>query len=186
MSLHPSKSTRRRRFLKEIEVNDVYIESSNHYFVHSDNDILESRDTVDNLILPCNSVVNNISDSIEPKSSLINVSKEVKHLSCNNLSSLETVEDEFMLNVTSSDSDDESKTISAEYLSDDRDPILQMLGNWAVSYNITNVAFSGLLKSLKKHKCFNFFPVDARTVLKTKNIDNKQIQVIIILVLKLV
>lgn len=177
MSLHPSKSTKRRRFLKEIEVTDVYIESSNHNFVHSDNDILlESQDTVDNLIVPCNSVVNNISDSIEPKSSLINVSKEVKHLLCNNLSSLETVEDVFMLNVSSSDTDDESKTISAEYLSDDRNPILQMLGSWAVSYNITNVAFSGLLKTLKKHKCFNFFPVDARTVLKTKNIDDKQIQ----------
>ncbi|CAI6355527.1 unnamed protein product [Macrosiphum euphorbiae] len=178
MSLHPSKSTKRRRFLKEIEITEVYIESSNHNFVHSDNDILESQDTVNNLIVPCNSVVNNISDSIEPKSSLINVSKELKNLSCNNLSSLETVEDELMLNVSSSDSDDESKTISAEYLSDDRDPILQMLGNWAVSNNITNVAFSGLLKTLKKHKCFNFFPVDARTVLKTKNIDNKQIQVI--------
>jgi len=71
----------------------MYIESSNHNFVHSDND------TVDNLIEPCNSIVNNISDSIEPKSSIINVSKEVKHLSCNNLSSLVTVEDEFMLNV---------------------------------------------------------------------------------------
>lgn len=163
--------------MKEIEVNDVYIESPNHN-VHYNNNILESQDTVENLIVPCNSVVNNISDSIEPKSSLINVSKEVKHLSCNNLNSLETVEDEFMLNVSSSDSDDESKTISAEYLSDDRDPILQMLGNWAVSHNITNVAFSGLLKTLKKHKCFNLFPVDARTVLKTKNIDNNQIQVI--------
>lgn len=60
MSLHPSKSTKRRRFLKEIEVNDVYIESLN-LNVHSNNNILESQDTVENLVVPCNSVVNNIS-----------------------------------------------------------------------------------------------------------------------------
>lgn len=171
MSLHPSKSTKRRRLLEDIEVitNNVYFDN-----------ILETQNPVDELIVPYNSVINNISDSIEPSSPLINESKKVPHLSCNISSTLETVEDEMILKyLSSSDSNDEDETILADNFTDDRDPILKMLCQWAVSYNITNIALSVLLKTLKKHKCFNFFPEDARTILKTKKrLDTKQIQVI--------
>ncbi|XP_060872826.1 uncharacterized protein LOC132946776 [Metopolophium dirhodum] len=178
MSSHPSKSTKRRRFLEDLEVSNVYIENPNQNSVNFDN-ILETQNTTSELILPDNSVINNISDSIEPSSPLIDESKKVTYVSCNTSSTLETVEDEFILNVSSTDSDDGDETILAEYFTDDRDPILTMLCHWAVSYNITNVALSDLLKTLKKHKCFNFFPEDARTILKTnKHIDTKQVQVI--------
>lgn len=62
---------------------------------------------------------------------------------------------------------------------DDTDYILNMLAHWAVTYNITNVALSALLKLLKNHKHFNSFPLDARTLLKTKvPVSTKQIQTI--------
>jgi len=166
MSLHPSKSTKRRRFLEEMEVTNVYLETQN---------------PIDELIVPFNSVINNTSDSIEPSSSLIYESNNVPHLSCNTSSTIETVEDEFVLQYeSSSDSNfDEDETILTDHFTDDRDPILKMLCHWAVSYNITNIALSVLLKTLKKHKCFNFFPEDARTILKTnKHIDTKQVQII--------
>jgi len=166
MSLHPSKSTKRRRFLEDIEVTNVYLETQN---------------PIDELIVPFNSVINNTSDSIEPSSSLIYESNKVTHLSCNTSSTIETVEDEFVLQYESlSDSDfDEDETILAEHFTDDRDPILKMLCHWAVSYNITNITLSVLLKTLKKHICFNFFPEDARTILKTnKHINTKQVQII--------
>ncbi|KAL5241559.1 hypothetical protein ACI65C_008969 [Semiaphis heraclei] len=82
MSLHPSKSTKRRRFLEEMEVTNVYLETQN---------------PIDELIVPFNSVINNKSDSIEPSSSLIYESNNVPHLSCNTSSTIETVEDEFVL-----------------------------------------------------------------------------------------
>ncbi|KAE9523028.1 hypothetical protein AGLY_016659 [Aphis glycines] len=112
-------------------------------------------------------------DSIEPSNHLIDESKKVTHLSCNTTSTLETAEDEIILQyASSSDSNDEDGTISAEHFTDDRDPILKMLCQWAVSYNITHIVLSVLLKTLKKHKCFNFFPEDAKTILKTnKHID---------------
>jgi len=47
--------------------------------------------------------------------------------------------------------------------------ILNNLAKWAVSYNISQVALSALLKVLRIHKCHNYFPVDARTILKTKS-----------------
>lgn len=49
------------------------------------------------------------------------------------------------------------------------DNILHKLSNWAVKHKITNVALSDLLKVLHyNHKCFQDFPVDARTILQTK------------------
>lgn len=42
-------------------------------------------------------------------------------------------------------------------------------------FNITNMAFSALLKYLKSHKCFNSFPVDARTILKCSKNNSKEI-----------
>lgn len=44
-----------------------------------------------------------------------------------------------------------------------------------MNFNITNMAFSALLKHLKSHKCFNSFPVDARTILKCSNDNSKEI-----------
>lgn len=43
------------------------------------------------------------------------------------------------------------------------------LVKWAVDHNIPNNAFSGFLKIIKEHECFNNIPVDARTIFKTYN-----------------
>jgi len=57
--------------------------------------------------------------------------------------------------------------------------ILNNLAKWAVSYNISQVALSALLKVLKMHKCHNYFPIDARTILKTKSsVQHLQIQIV--------
>lgn len=53
------------------------------------------------------------------------------------------------------------------FFADDKQKILNLLSQWAVSNNITNSALSALLKILKSHKCFVNFPLDARTILKT-------------------
>lgn len=51
----------------------------------------------------------------------------------------------------------------------DDDNILNTISSGTVKYRITNVALSDLLRVLRyNHKCFNSFPFDARTILKTK------------------
>jgi len=62
---------------------------------------------------------------------------------------------------------------------DNDNSILKLLAHWTVENNITLSAFSALLKILKTHTCFNHFPVDARTVLKT-NKSNEQNKIKII------
>ncbi|XP_050066659.1 uncharacterized protein LOC126555823 [Aphis gossypii] len=44
--------------------------------------------------------------------------------------------------------------------------MLNLIAQWAVTHNISNTAFSALLKCLKSHQCFDNFPIDARTILK--------------------
>lgn len=39
----------------------------------------------------------------------------------------------------------------------------------AVDHNITLTGLSSLLKVLKVHECFKYFPVDARNLLKENN-----------------
>lgn len=56
--------------MEDIEVTNVYIENKNKNSVHFDN-ILETQNTIDELIVSYDSVINNISDSIEPSSLLI-------------------------------------------------------------------------------------------------------------------
>jgi len=53
------------------------------------------------------------------------------------------------------------------------DSILKLLVHWTIENNKTLSAFSALLKILKTHSCFNHFPVDARTVLKTNKSNEK-------------
>lgn len=56
--------------------------------------------------------------------------------------------------------------------------MFKMLAHWAVTFNMTNISLSVLLKILKTHKYFNFIPVDARIILKTIHSNNDQIQCI--------
>lgn len=45
---------------------------------------------------------------------------------------------------------------------------LEKLKDWALSYSVNNTQFSGLLRILKSHSCFDNWPSDSRTVLKPK------------------
>lgn len=69
--------------------------------------------------------------------------------------------------ISESDSDEEDVLRHFNFFADDKQKILNLLSQWAVSNNITNSALSALLKILKSHKCFVSFPSDARTILKT-------------------
>lgn len=73
----------------------------------------------------------------------------------------------------SSDSNDECLTNANNILYDNQGFILKLIANWITEHNITLSALSALLKLLKNHKCFSYFPVDARTVLKTPNKPNE-------------
>jgi len=62
---------------------------------------------------------------------------------------------------------------------DEKQSILNSLAKWTVNYSITSESFSSLLKILKGHSCFNNFPIDSRTILKTnKKNQSSEIQTI--------
>lgn len=57
-------------------------------------------------------------------------------------------------------------------------PISNFLSGWAVKYNISHNAVNGLLKGLKTHKCFNYLPVDSRTLIKIPYNTSKEIRTV--------
>lgn len=150
---HFSKSTKRRRFLEEVSVVDLFRESP-----------------VQTSVLPPvkNISIHNINNSHAHTQPIMSQSS----CSNNDLYTYYDLEENEILNSSSnSDSDNTEEISDIQYSSfnfcnDDTELILKGLAQWAVSYNINNIALSALLKSLKSHKCFNKFPVDARTILK--------------------
>ncbi len=57
--------------------------------------------------------------------------------------------------------------------------MLPLLSKRAVDHNITLKALSSLLKVLKVHECFKYFPVNATTVLKVNNNSQSNTQAIV-------
>ena len=57
-------------------------------------------------------------------------------------------------------------------------PISDFLSGWAVKYNISHNAVNGLLKGLKTHKCFNYLPVDSRTLIQIPHNTSKEIRTV--------
>jgi hypothetical protein len=53
-----------------------------------------------------------------------------------------------------------------------------MLSEWTSNYNIIHSALDGLLAILQKHSCFSKMPIDGRTILQTKSIDNTRMRII--------
>lgn len=80
------------------------------------------------------------------------------------------------ISLISDSSIEELNNIEDNFMDINSPSILNNVAECAVSFNITNVAFSALFKILKTHSCHNFFPIDARTVLKSKSSD-KQLQI---------
>uniref|UniRef100_A0A2S2R9B5 DUF4806 domain-containing protein n=1 Tax=Sipha flava TaxID=143950 RepID=A0A2S2R9B5_9HEMI len=56
------------------------------------------------------------------------------------------------------------------------DNIKDFIASWAVQFKIPHTALNGLLSGLKKHKCFQSLPLDARTVLCTPTQISKTIK----------
>lgn len=83
------------------------------------------------------------------------------------------INDELALNVLSDSdsSDDETAGGLFDFLNDDNSRMIYLIVQWAVT------ALSVLLNNFKTHKCFNKFPVDARTIFKTNLSKNKQMEI---------
>jgi len=155
-----SKSTKRRRYLEELELIELDNES-----IHSE---LESIDQPNVSSYSASLDLNSESNSLLVHN-LLHLDGTINNL-CNDeydaisFSSNSDIEDEDKISNTN-EYPNEHHSIDNETDSS----ILNNLAKWAVSYNISQVALSALLKVLKIHKCHNYFPVDARTILKTKS-----------------
>ncbi|XP_050065513.1 uncharacterized protein LOC126554477 [Aphis gossypii] len=163
-----SRSTKRRRFLEDLEMVDYLYENdknveyelqpsksynSNLANENTNLSISNSNNPFTNINLPCNPI---LGDRLS-------------------IDSINLADNEFENMLFSSDSDSDSDIDINNHLKmggtfdvfEGNDCILKPLAKWAVTNNITLASFSSLLKVLKSHKCFKDIPVDARTVLKT-------------------
>jgi hypothetical protein len=115
----------------------------------------------------------NLSDSIDSTSN--NLFPFETHL---NYISNTSDFDQNIFSYNSCSDTDESDNNEIDILNDEQ-LILNSLAKWKVNYSITSVAFSSLLKILKEYNCFNSFPLDSRTVMKTnKSNMTNQIQTV--------
>lgn len=157
MSFSFSKSTKRRKYLEEVEELGLAIESTNY---------------ITSINQPSTSQDNKSPDSNNFNSaySTINIPSEKNQSGETNLNSILDINlanNNILYSNFSSESDD-----SEEYI----EKVLINIRNWAVQHNISNLAFSDLLKVLKaNHSCFNYFPIDARTLLKS-NVSKQPLQ----------
>lgn len=146
-----SKSTKRRRFLEEVEVVDLYRVNETE-----SNSQFSRYDEISNEASGSSNITN-----------IPNTSEKIPD-TVNSYFNLPIVGD-LPLNTSESDDDmcsnAEAPASFFNFFKNDKDCIINSIVQWAVTYNITNTALSALLKVLKVHKCFSEFPVDARTVL---------------------
>lgn len=139
MSNQTSKSTKRRRFLGELDM----IELTDHG---------ESEVCIQHSIPSCsNSDSSNVNSNTELSSLMPSASNQLNDISEFD-SDRNPWDNEYDAISLSSDIEDENISIN-----DETDTILNDLATWAVSFNVTQVSLSALLKVLKKHKCFNYF-----------------------------
>ncbi|CAI6353636.1 unnamed protein product [Macrosiphum euphorbiae] len=165
-----SRSTKRRRFLEDLEMVDYLYDNDKNVECElqpSTSYEVDYNLANENTNFSASNANNPFSDIKLPGSPI----------SCDGFSinSLNEADNEFENNLFSSDSDidedfdtnDQLKIIGSFDMFEDKDCILKPLAKWAVTYNITLISLSSLLKVLKGHKCFKDIPLDARTVLKT-------------------
>ncbi|CAI6372420.1 unnamed protein product [Macrosiphum euphorbiae] len=157
-----SKSTKRRRFLEELETVNFLID---------DQPELGPQPCCSSHEIPFMSSSES-SNNLKTESNILN--KPLDATEKNNF-----VHGSF--SITSDSSSDESicHEINMLDIFDEEQSILNSLAKWTVNYSITSESFSSLLKILKGHSCFNNFPVDSRTILKTnKKNQSSEIQTI--------
>lgn len=127
--IHNSRSTKRRRFLEETEIIDVYRTSIPPTLSRNDTDVLHNQSIVSN-----NIVIGNESQESNLISDEFNFPSFTQCVEDNNITS-NTVSD--------SDTDEESNHFS--FFNNDEDLIIKLITKWAVTHNITNNALSALL-----------------------------------------
>jgi len=156
-----NKSTKRRRYLEELALIELYDDSV------QPESIIQPNLPNCSVSLDLNSDIN----SSLPTANLTRLDGTQFNDTINNISDNEYDAVSFSSNSdTEGDIEDVLSTIKNGYHSMDNEidsSILNNLAKWAVSFNISQVALSALLKVLKLHSCHKYFPVDARTILKT-------------------
>ncbi|CAI6373797.1 unnamed protein product [Macrosiphum euphorbiae] len=156
---HFSKSTKRRRFIEEVDVVDLFRENSGESLIQLSEVIpIASTSSHENEYTAQSIILKSSSCSDTDDLYNTNNSDECELLDSSSDSDIDDSTDELLYDIQDS---------GFNLCNNDAEPILKVLAQWAVGHNITNVALSALLKSLKSHKCFNKFPIDARTILKT-------------------
>jgi hypothetical protein len=157
---HVSKSTKRRRYLEEVETVDFITENqSGEQFLPQSN---SSQINIPDLVTE--------SKHLSSFNSDVNIINNISEGTFSNIIDLDVnILDQLECDYYSSDSDYECMSNENKNFFDYDIYILKLLANWTVENNITLSVFSALLKILKNHSCFDHFPIDARTVLKTNN-----------------
>lgn len=153
-----SKSTKRKKFLEELEIIEL-----------TDNNELES-------VPSCslnNNYENNIVAHFEINSFLPSTSNQINVSDSNNNSILWNNDNDNISVLSSTYSENNMYNNEKcfnydEILYEIDDLLLENSAKWAVDHNNYQTALSALLKVLKLYKCHNYFPIDARTILKTK------------------
>jgi len=144
-----SKSTKRRKCLKGSEELNLAVESNNAFNTNNQPAVCQSAST--SLV----HYAGNVSNSIT------NESTSTESNDYNLMVDINNVDNNILVPNFSSDSDGSSNH-------DYNKNVLTSIKNWAVQHNITHKALSNLLKVLKtNHNCFQYFPDDSRTLLKT-------------------
>jgi len=156
-----SKSTKRRRFLEEVEfVDNLYSldqpPRTSVQIVNNEFECMQENSNSTNCLIS-NNKIEPINSSSLPIVSFFNSNSPL-------------IDESELHLISDSDSDDDVLE-QFHLFADDNKKMLNLLSQWAVGNNITNTALSALLKILKSHKCFDSFPLDARTILKT-NLSN--------------
>lgn len=142
-----NKSTKRRRYLEELELIELYDDSV------QPESIVQPNLPSCSFSLDLNSDIN----SSLPTANVTQHDDTQFNDTINNISDDEYDAVSFSSNSdTEGDIEDELSTIKNEYHSMDNEvdsSILNNLAKWAVSFNISQVALSALLKVLKLHSC---------------------------------
>jgi len=145
------------------EVNDLV-------FLLDNNEIKDSIDEARQNIGNPTASISNTSNTIDTNIDIIQNDKNTEEIySCSN-ENLKSDHNNLTKNNYSLFFENNDMSSSSESENESNffdDGILHKISSWAVKNRITNVALSELLKLLRNnHKCFNSFPIDARSILK--------------------
>lgn len=162
------RSTKRRRFLEEIEMIEL-------------TDQNEPEISAPQNVSTCSNISGdgfpNVYNEFNVPSTPNIIVNDVSDIQSNNIKMLN---DEYEAFSSSSNSDIEDELRNVENISivDRTDSsILNNLAKWAVLYNIPHIVLSALLGIFKMHSCHSYFPVDARTILKINKSSIQPLQI---------